>query len=80
MVWGRMYNNGQVCCASKRFLIQKDVVDSFVNKAKARLKKLVVGDPSNKATEISCLLPFFPNDKSQDIYRTSYEVECYQYF
>ena len=39
MVWGRMYNNGQVCCASKRFLIQKDVVESFVTKAKARLKK-----------------------------------------
>ena len=56
MVWGRMYNNGQVCCASKRFLVQKGVVETFVNKAKARLKKLVVGDPANKATDISCLI------------------------
>ena len=56
MVWGRMYNNGQVCCASKRFLIQQDIVDKFISKAKARLNKLVVGDPTKKATEMSCLV------------------------
>ena len=56
MVWGRMYNNGQVCCASKRFLIQEDVVDKFVSKAKARLAKMVVGDPTKKTTEMSCLV------------------------
>lgn len=56
MVWGRMYNNGQVCCASKRFLVQKDIVDKFVAKAKARLAKLVVGDPTKKTTEMSCLV------------------------
>jgi len=56
MVWGRMYNNGQVCCASKRFLIQQDVVDKFISKAKARLNKLVVGDPTKKNTEMSCLV------------------------
>ena len=56
MVWGRMYNNGQVCCASKRFLVQQEVLDKFVTKAKARLKKLVVGDPTKKTTEMSCLV------------------------
>ena len=56
MVWGRMYNNGQVCCASKRFLVQQDVLDKFVTQAKARLKKLVVGDPTKKNTEMSCLV------------------------
>ena len=56
MVWGRMYNNGQVCCASKRFLVQRDILDKFVTKAKSRLAKLVVGDPTKKTTEISCLV------------------------
>lgn len=56
MVWGRMYNNGQVCCASKRFLIQKDILKTFETKAKARLAKMVVGDPAKKTTEISCLV------------------------
>ena len=56
MIWGRMYNNGQVCCASKRFLIQKEVVHTFIEKAKARLSKLVVGDPTKSHTDISCLV------------------------
>ena len=45
VVWGRMYNTGQVCCASKRFLVQKDVKDEFVKKLVLRLKKLKQGDP-----------------------------------
>jgi len=56
MVWGRMYNTGQVCCASKRFLIQKSIVDNWVKKAKARLSKLVVGNPADAKTEIGCLV------------------------
>lgn len=56
MVWGRMYNNGQVCCASKRFLVQQEVLDKFVSKAKSRLAKLKVGDPTKPNTEISCLV------------------------
>lgn len=44
-VWGRMYNTGQVCCASKRFLVQKGVHKEFVKKLTARLKKLKQGDP-----------------------------------
>ena len=45
VVWGRMYNTGQVCCASKRFLVQKGVHAEFVKKLTARLKKLKQGDP-----------------------------------
>lgn len=44
-VWGRMYNTGQVCCASKRFLVQRGVKDEFVKKLTTRLKKLKQGDP-----------------------------------
>ena len=33
MVWGRMYNTGQVCCASKRFLIHNSLKDEFAQKA-----------------------------------------------
>lgn len=56
MVWGRMYNNGQVCCASKRFLVHEKVLDEFVKKSKARLNKLIIGSPAKKDTEISCLV------------------------
>ena len=55
-VWGRMYNTGQVCCASKRFIVDRTVLKEFETKLVARIKKLVVGDPSNKATDIGALV------------------------
>jgi len=56
MVWGRMYNTGQVCCASKRFIVDNAVLKKFETKAVARLKKLVVGNPQNKTTDIGALI------------------------
>ena len=32
MIWGRMYNTGQVCCASKRFLVHNSLKDEFARK------------------------------------------------
>lgn len=56
MVWGRLYNTGQVCCASKRFLVHNDIKDIFTNKVIARISKMRVGDPMNENTEIGCLI------------------------
>ena len=56
MIWGRMYNTGQVCCASKRFLVQKNRVEEFTTKAIARIKQLKQGMPSDESTQIGCLI------------------------
>ena len=56
LVWGRLYNTGQVCCASKRFLIHKDRKDEFMKKAIERIFKLKVGYPQNEETDIGCLI------------------------
>ncbi len=56
LIWGRMYNTGQVCCASKRFLIHKNRVDEFTEKAIARIKQLKQGMPSDESTQIGCLI------------------------
>ena len=56
MVFGRMYNTGQVCCASKRFIVHNSVKEEFAEKAVERIKKLNYGDPSDEATDISCLI------------------------
>ena len=56
MIWGRFYNAGQVCCASKRFLVQKKVLKTFEEKAVKRIKKIKVGDPSDKDTQLACLI------------------------
>ncbi len=55
-VWGRMYNTGQVCCASKRFIVQRGVLDEFQEKLINRISKLVVGNPLDKKTEIGALV------------------------
>ena len=56
MIWGRMYNTGQVCCASKRFLIQKSRAAEFTEKAVARIKELKQGQPADESTQIGCLI------------------------
>lgn len=55
-VWGRLYNTGQVCCASKRFLIHKDVVEEFTSKLVAKIKTLKIGNPSDETVNIGCLI------------------------
>jgi succinate-semialdehyde dehydrogenase/glutarate-semialdehyde dehydrogenase len=56
MIWGRMYNTGQVCCASKRFLIHNSLKEEFSKKAVDRIKSLNYGDPAKEETQISCLI------------------------
>lgn len=55
-VWGRLYNTGQVCCASKRFLIHNDVKQEFISKMTEKIKTLKQGDPSDPETDIGCLI------------------------
>ena len=56
LVWGRMYNTGQVCCASKRFLIHNRVKEAFTQKAVERIKRIKLGDPADDATQLGCLI------------------------
>ena len=56
LIWARMYNTGQVCCASKRFLIHNSLKDEFAEKAVAKIKALNSGDPANDETQIACLI------------------------
>jgi succinate-semialdehyde dehydrogenase/glutarate-semialdehyde dehydrogenase len=56
LVWGRMYNAGQVCCASKRFIVHNSLKDAFADKAAARLTQIKQGDPADEATQLGCLI------------------------
>ena len=51
-----MYNTGQVCCASKRFLVHNSLKDEFAEKAVNRIKQLKYGDPKDEDTQIACLI------------------------
>ena len=56
VIWGRFYNTGQVCCASKRFLIANSVKEEFTNKLIKRIQKIKLGDPKDETTELGCLI------------------------
>ncbi len=56
MVWGRLYNTGQVCCASKRFLVHNSIKDEFTKKVLERISKMRVGNPMDESSEIGCLI------------------------
>ena len=56
MVWGRLYNTGQVCCASKRFLVHNDIKEEFTQRVMERISKMRIGNPMNEDTEIGCLI------------------------
>jgi acyl-CoA reductase-like NAD-dependent aldehyde dehydrogenase len=52
---GVVYNNGQSCCAVERIYVQDKVYDVFVKSYTDQLRKMVVGDPRDAATEIGPL-------------------------
>jgi succinate-semialdehyde dehydrogenase/glutarate-semialdehyde dehydrogenase len=54
-VWGRMYNTGQTCCASKRFIVVEAVADKFLAAFKAALGELKAGDPLDEKTTLGPL-------------------------
>ena len=49
-VWGRMYNDGQTCCAAKRFIAVEAIADTFLAKFQAALAALKPGNPKDEAT------------------------------
>jgi aldehyde dehydrogenase (NAD+) len=50
------FNQGQVCCAGSRLLVQEAVADKFIARLKARAEKLVVGDPLDKSVDIGAIV------------------------
>ncbi len=60
IVNGIFFNQGHVCCAGSRLLVEESVLDVVVEKLKARMETLVVGDPMDKNTDIGAI-----NSKAQ---------------
>jgi aldehyde dehydrogenase (NAD+) len=50
------FNQGQVCCAGSRLLVHEGIFDKTVKKLKARMEKLRVGDPLDKAVDIGAIV------------------------
>lgn len=54
-VSGRLANAGQVCTASKRYVVQKKVAEEFTRLVTEAFKQQVMGDPLDEATTLAPL-------------------------
>jgi aldehyde dehydrogenase (NAD+) len=52
---GIFFNQGHVCCAGSRLLVQESVFEPLLEKLKARLQTLRVGNPLDKNTDIGAI-------------------------
>jgi aldehyde dehydrogenase (NAD+) len=52
---GIFFNQGHVCCAGSRLLVQESIADRLIDKLKRRLKTLRLGDPLDKNTDIGAI-------------------------
>ena len=50
------FNQGQVCCAGSRLIVQENVAEKFIRKLKARMEHLRVGDPLDKCIDMGAIV------------------------
>ncbi|MFG1627326.1 aldehyde dehydrogenase family protein [Kribbella sp. NPDC049227] len=55
IVNGIFFNQGHVCCAGSRLLVQESVYDEVLARLKRRMGSLRVGDPLDKNTDIGAI-------------------------
>ena len=60
IVNGIYFNQGHVCCAGSRLLVQESIYEPLLEKLKRRLSTLRVGDPLDKNTDVGAI-----NSKAQ---------------
>jgi aldehyde dehydrogenase (NAD+) len=64
---GIFFNQGHVCCAGSRLLVQESIARVFIEKLKTRMTQLRVGDPLDKNTDIGAINSKEQLDKITDI-------------
>ncbi len=50
------FNQGQVCCAGSRLLVQEGVAPRLIHKLRTRMERLRIGDPLDKAIDIGAIV------------------------
>jgi aldehyde dehydrogenase (NAD+) len=55
IVNGIFFNQGHVCCAGSRLLVQESIHDEVIDRLKARLSTLRMGDPLDKNTDLGAI-------------------------
>src|ERR671937_80048 len=77
---GIYFNQGHVCCAGSRLLVQESIYEPVISKLKRRLQTLRVGDPLDKNTDVGAINSRPQLDKIEELVRSGEEegAEIYQ--
>ena len=67
IVNGIYFNQGHVCCAGSRLLVQESIAEPLVDKLKRRMATLRVGDPLDKNTDLGAINSRAQLDKIQEL-------------
>src|SRR5262249_28738220 len=80
IVNGIYFNQGHVCCAGSRLLVQESVYEDVIRKLKRRMGTLRVGDPLDKNTDVGAINSRQQLEKITELVRAGEEegAEIYQ--
>jgi aldehyde dehydrogenase (NAD+) len=80
IVNGIYFNQGHVCCAGSRLLVQESIYEPLIGKLKRRLATLRVGDPLDKNTDVGAINSRQQLDKIKELVASGEEegAEIYQ--
>ena len=80
IVNGIYFNQGHVCCAGSRLLVQESIAEPLVAKLKRRLETLRLGDPLDKNTDIGAINSRAQLDRIRELVASGEEegAEIYQ--
>lgn len=80
---GIYFNQGHVCCAGSRLLVQESVKDLVIKKLKHRMNTLRVGDPLDKNTDVGAINSKMQLDRINELVNsgisegaTMFQTEC----
>ncbi|RUR71134.1 aldehyde dehydrogenase family protein [Variovorax guangxiensis] len=74
------FNQGQVCCAGSRLLLQEGIADDFIARLKRRMQTLRVGSPLDKAIDMGSLIDSTQLERVRSLVATGVRegASCYQ--
>ncbi|MGJ7609776.1 MULTISPECIES: aldehyde dehydrogenase family protein [unclassified Variovorax] len=74
------FNQGQVCCAGSRLLLQEGIADDFIGRLKRRMQSLRVGSPLDKAVDMGSLIDPTQLERVRALVATGVRegASCYQ--
>lgn len=72
------FNQGQVCCAGSRLLVQEGIADKFHSKLRSRMDHLRVGDPMDKSIDMGAIVDPVQLERITHMVAACSDGTCYQ--